>query len=213
MRNIFIFLGMILCVSIFLTGCDNESNAQNMEEQELDLLRINTDLSLIKLYAPEDSNHILCNQSFALCRAAFCEVEPVGEVETCTCPVLSGTAIEDADAISMFQSEGQSGCNGPDSPFDIWSFFQPVEELPQAPDFIGTEPALGLACPQGDFANCFGYPCEWDGQSMLATCTCEIQNDAFGTAAGNCDINNCDNNEFGIPSGALITNPPFIAPT
>ena len=211
MKKITVLFALLTILSFALMGCENNSSAQS-EQDELDLLRINTDLTLIGTYAPEGSDLLLCNQPFALCAAAFCEVEPGGEMATCTCPVLTGPAIGDPEAMSIFQPEGASGCDAPDEPFAIWSFFQPRERIPQAPNFIN-EPALGMACPAGDFVNCFGYPCEWDGQSSLATCTCEILTGEFGTQAGDCDPSNCEDSPLGIPSGASITSPSFVAPT
>ena len=211
MKNILLLVTALMSLSLCMTGCENNSSAQN-EEEELDLLRINTDLTLIKTFAPEDSDLLLCNQPFALCAAAFCDVGPGGEIATCTCPVLTGPAIGDPDTMSMFQPDGASGCDAPEEPFAIWSFFQPRERIPQAPNFIN-EPALGMACPTGDFINCFGFPCEWDGQSSLATCTCEVEFGEFGTQAGDCDSSNCENSPFGIPSGAFTSNPAFVSPT
>jgi len=212
MKNLILSISLILLLSISLTSCDNSTKAQVSEKDELDLLRINTDITLIKAYAPETSDLLLCNQPFALCAAAFCEIGQDGISATCTCPVLTGPAIGDPVTMSQFQQVDSSGCDAPESPNNIWSFFQPRERIPQAPNFVN-KPALGMACPAGDFVDCFGFPCEWDGQSTLATCNCEVQNGEFGTQVGDCDVSNCANSEFGIPSGAFTSNPSFIPPT
>lgn len=191
----------------------NEKSENNVVNETAESVQINTDLALTALFLPEGSGIILCNTPFALCAAAFCETDPGDPAKaTCTCPVLSGPAIGDSDRMAKFRPEGEAGCAAPGSPYRIWSFFQPRKEIPQVPDFKN-EAALGMACPEGKYVNCFGFPCEWDGSSGTATCHCEVVTGAFGTQAGSCDKNNCQRSPFGIPAGTPLDNPPFTSVT
>jgi hypothetical protein len=220
-KKSYVMLGLFLVLATFVS-CNNvpsdhnrknESQENKATNETNDSDQINTDLALTALFLPEGSGIILCNSRFALCAASLCEVDPKDPSKaTCECPVLTGPAIGDSDQMAEFRHNGDTGCAAPGSPYRIWSFFQPRKEIPQAPDFK-SEPALGMACPEGKYVNCFGFPCEWDGSSGTATCHCKVVTGAFGTQAGNCDKNNCRLSPLGLPCGAPLDNPPFTTVT
>jgi hypothetical protein len=223
LQKSYISLALFFFLATYVScSCNNEPNKyeeknKNQENKvtndNRESIQINTDLALTALFLPEGSGIILCNGPFALCAAAFCEADPGDPSKaTCTCPVLRGPAIGDSDEMAKFRSESETGCMAPPAPYRIWSFFQPRKEIPQPPDFK-SEPALGMACPEGKYVNCFGFPCEWDGESGTAICHCEVAEGTFGTQAGNCDKNNCRESQFGIPSGSPLDNPPFTSIT
>jgi hypothetical protein len=142
----------------------------------------------------------ICHGYFALCAASTCTPTrkqitvrtATGGTATfpeaeCTCPVLLGPSIANLAGGNM-----QGSCEPP-KPGEIWSTYQPRDNIPQAlTGWIPTLPeaaAPPLYCPKvpplgNKLVNCFSFLC--DSQTYInnvpvVTCHCPIGESLAGT--------------------------------
>ncbi len=117
----------------------------------------------------------LCNQTFALCTTAPCELsEDDPTIANCHCIVANAPAI----GFKTCTERAQSGVN-------LTSNFSTVN--------VNSEFAV-MTCPEdAPWANCLDVPCEIDSVNpAVATCQCQIvETGPSLTFGGGCDTANC----------------------
>jgi hypothetical protein len=174
----------------------------------------------------------ICEGEFALCAASTCQpsggkitVNVIGggtatfPEYNCTCPIFDGPAIADLNGGNMHGS-----CTPPHD--QIWSFYQPRSNIPQAITNWSRLPSKSHAPPlvcgadlnQGNQqVNCFSFACDRAGEINgvpVATCHCALgespagqavePNTAFGTQADQGNTQIC----FDHPVGGALPTPP-----
>lgn len=165
----------------------------------------------------------ICEGRFALCAASTCT--PTGKTikvnvtgggtatfpqYDCTCPILHGPAIADLAGGNM-----RGRCAAP--PGQIWSLYQPRQNIPQAIADWQRAPAPPLVCSAAlhlghQLVNCFSFSCTPAGKINgvpVATCHCPLGESldgtrvkpatAFGTQAGQGNTDICADHPVGGP--------------
>jgi hypothetical protein len=115
----------------------------------------------------------VCFGHFALCDKAVCKALPGGKTAECTCPVLDGP--------SFANPSQTNGTCEPKDPKEIYSFFS-------LQDFKSN--GL-LACPSGQWAQCWNAPCKVQPGGTEAKCVCPLCNSSFISPGGDCNTANC----------------------
>ena len=177
----------------------------------------------------------ICHGRFALCAASTCKATgktitvnvTAGGTATfpeydCTCPIFEGPSIADLTGGNM-----QGSCTPPRG--QIWSLYQPREQIPQAITHWSQAPSKSSAPPLickadlnlGDkLVNCFSFACNPAGNIRgvpVATCHCPLGESlegqpvepatAFGTQAGQKNVGICSEYPVGGPLPSISTAP------